>query len=167
MMNYSPLSCKSCPRSDLFMYDSPAKEALSTLKRSTNKRNHSNFAIQQPIGGSGACPSKIARTTPRRCKRNFSDLIKYDNQSEEVTEVEEEPTAVVSPPKRVRTTPGRCKRSFSELIKCDNQSENKVEEEPTVISPTKRIRIVPTCYKRKLNDIHEYKQNEKKKNKKM
>ena len=161
MMN-SPLSYNSSySRSDLFVYDCPAKATLSTLKRSANKRSYSNFAIQQPIEGSGACPSKRARTTPRRCKRDFSDLIKYDDQNEEVTEVEEEPTAVASPTKRARTTPGRCKRSLSELIKYDNQSENRVEEEPTVVSPTKRFRIAPTCYKRKLNNIHEYKQNEK------
>ena len=150
MMNNCSLFFYNCYRPDLSKYDAPTSIEQSTFKRN-NKRNYRTFTIQQTNVVAGASTSKRARTIPIRCKRNLSDLIKY-NQSEE-EEVKEE--LALSPRKKYRIA-----------LKCHKNKINKLKvfnftnpNEGTGVSTSQKVRSVPARSKRNLNNLYKYNQS--------
>ena len=156
MMNCCSPFFSNCSRPDLFQYDAPTNMEQSTFKRN-NKRNYSEFTIQQTNQATGASTSKRARTIPTRCKRNFSDLIKYNQIEEE--EVGEELAAL--PRKRCRTALKSNKSKINKL-KVFNFTTilqtNPSEGNGVCISQ----RSTPSRCKRNLSDLYKYNESKNK-----
>ena len=152
MNNCSPFFYK-CSFPDLSQYEATAIMEQSTLKSNGN-RSYSAFVIQQTNAVPGASTSKRTRTTSTRCKRNFSNFIKY-NQSKEV-EVVEEVLAVLLRKKHRNAL--KCNKNKISKLKAFNFTtfqQTNPREGPGV---SQKVRSVPIHHKRDLSDLYKYNQ---------
>ena len=140
----------------LFQYDARTNVEQSTFKCS-NKSNCSELTMHQtnkiPVSAS---VSKRSRTMLTRCKRNFSDLIKYNQRKEKEEEL------AVSPRKKIRVALKNKKNKINKPKHFNFTTIHQTNPEGNCVSISQRDESAPSRCKRNLSNLYKYNQSKNK-----